>query len=73
MNVTKEVLSKAEKETAKKWLKAQMTPPNATWEQRQEIDRYVEHAADCADYMENLAKAYGVDLRTLVNMMFGLA
>ncbi len=70
--IAKELQSKVAKEAAKNWMKVQMTPPGATLQQRMEIEQYVENAARCADQVEALAKAYNMDLRTTVFLLFGL-
>ncbi len=69
--IAKIFYEKAQKEAVKSTLKAMMLPPNATLQQHQEIDQRVEQAAQYADYLINLAKAYNMDVRTLVFNLFG--
>ena len=68
----KRTLSTAQKESFKLWLKKQMTSPYDSEAKTQEIDQVVEHAGQCADFIEEAAKLCGIDLDKFVVKLFGL-
>lgn len=67
-----EIRRTVSKEAAKEWLKQQMTLPYDSIQRRYEIDQIVEQAAQYADFIENTARIYGVDLEQFVYQLFGL-
>ena len=67
-----EIRRTVNKESAKEWLKQQMTLPYDSIQRRYEIDQVVEQAAQYADFIENTAKICGVDLEQFVYQLFGL-
>ena len=68
----KEVVGTVNKEAVKTWLKTQMSTPYDSYQRRCEIDQMVEHAANCADYIVDMAKICNIDLDRFVRSMFGL-
>ncbi len=68
----KEVVGTVDKEAVKTWLKNQMSTPYDTYQRRCKIDQMVEQAANCADFIVDMAKMCNIDLDKFVCSMFGL-
>ncbi len=68
----KEIVGTVNKEAVKTWLKNQISTPYDSYQRRYEIDQMVEQAANCADYIVDMAKLCNIDLDSFVRSMFGL-